>query len=342
MSQAIPPVSEQVVVIAGASSGIGREAALRFAARGARVVVSARGEAKLRSLVAEITTAGGQALAEPADVAHAEEMERLAERAVAAYGRIDTWVHSAGVGLWAEFKDTTPEEWERVIDVNLNGVAHAARAALPHLRETGGALIVISSSEGPVALPFQAAYGASKAGVHALLRSLRVELRREGAGVRVTEIMPSGINTPIFSQARTKLGVKPKPPGLMYEPNVVVDAILFAAEHPARRLAVGSPARVVQWGQALSAPLMDRAILALGTRTQRTDEAKPPDAPTNLFEPIDAEQRTRGDFGEISRSWSGYTWLQLHPRVKGLLGAALIGSAMALALRRRRDDSRAP
>lgn len=331
----IRPIREQVVVIVGASSGIGREAALRMAGQGARVVVCARGEAKLRSLVEEITAAGGQAELVVADVARADEVQRVADCAVDRFGRIDTWVHGAGVGLWSEFEETTPEEWERVIAVNLNGVAHGARAALPHLKASHGALIVVSSSEGPVALPYQSAYGASKAGVHALMRSLRLEMRKQGCDVRVTEIMPSGINTPIFSQARTRIGVKPRPPGLMYEPNVVVDAIMFAAEHPARRLAVGSPARVVQWGQALSAPLMDRAILALGTETQRTEEPKTADAPTNLFEPIEVEQRIRGDFGDVSRGWSGYTWLQTHPRIKQALGTALAGAALALLMRRR-------
>jgi NAD(P)-dependent dehydrogenase (short-subunit alcohol dehydrogenase family) len=328
---------EQVVVITGASSGIGRETALRMAAEGARVVVSARSEAKLQELVSEIARSGGQARYLPADVAVWVEVEALAEFAVETFGRIDTWVHCAGVGLWARFEETNPAEWERVIDVNLNGVANGCRAALPHLRQSEGALIVVSSAEGAVALPYQSAYGASKAAVHALVRSLRLELTHEGCDVRVTEIMPSGTNTPIFEQARTRLGARPRPPGPMYEPGVVAKAILYAAEHRVREMPIGLTARAALFGQALSGPLMDRLVLWFATDTQRTPDAKRGDAPTNLFQPIESEQRTQGDFDAVSRSWSGYTWLQTHPGVKRALTAGLALIAAAALLRRDRS-----
>src|SRR5688500_8335438 len=137
-----------------------------MAAEGARVVVSARSEAKLQELVSEIARGGGQARYQAADVANGAEVQALAQFAVEEFVRIDTWMHCAGVGLWARFEETNPAEWERVIEVNLNGVANGCRAALPHLRQTLGALIVVSSTEGAVALPYQTAYGASKAAVH--------------------------------------------------------------------------------------------------------------------------------------------------------------------------------
>ncbi|MFP5370300.1 MAG: SDR family NAD(P)-dependent oxidoreductase, partial [Actinomycetes bacterium] len=161
----LKPVRDQVVVVMGASSGIGRATAARFAAKGAKVVVAARGGAGLRTLVEEIRAAGGQACAEVADVTDAAAMQRVAERAVAEYGGLDTWVHSAAVLLVAPFGNTTPEEFSRVVDVNLLGQVHGAMAALPHLQRTGGAFVSISSMGAKRGVPLQTAYCAAKHGV---------------------------------------------------------------------------------------------------------------------------------------------------------------------------------
>src|SRR3712207_2602306 len=174
MSMQLKPVEEQVVVLMGASSGIGRETALRFAKRGAKVVVSARSEQGLDSLVDEIRRGGGGGLAVPAEVTDFEQVKAVADRAVEEYGRLDTWVHLAAVGLFATFEQTTPEEFERVINVNLMGQVYGAMAALPHLKREGrGALIHISSVEAKRSLPFHSAYAASKHGI-------RSEERRVG------------------------------------------------------------------------------------------------------------------------------------------------------------------
>src|SRR5215208_7918013 len=175
----LKPVEEQVVALMGASSGIGRETALRFADRGAKVVVSARGEAGLASLVDEIGREGGEATYVIADTSEFDQVKAVADRAVEVYGNIDTWVHLAAVGLFATFEETTPEEFERVIDVNLMGQVYGAMAALPHIkREGGGALIHVSSMGAKRSIPLQSAYCASKHGIDGFLESLRVELRR--------------------------------------------------------------------------------------------------------------------------------------------------------------------
>src|ERR687886_1388875 len=161
----LKPLREQVVVVMGASSGIGRATAAGFAAQGAKVVVAARGEAGLRSLVEEIRAGGGEACAEVADVTDPAQVRRVAQRAVTEYGRLDTWVHAAAVLLVAPFEQTTPEEFQRVIDVNLMGQVHGAMAALPHLREQGGALIHISSMGAKRGVPLQTAYCAAKHGI---------------------------------------------------------------------------------------------------------------------------------------------------------------------------------
>src|SRR5215204_5056430 len=228
----LKPVKEQVVVLMGASSGIGREAALRFAERGAKVVVSARSEEGLNSLVEEIRGKGGQVTAVPAEVTDFEKVKAVADRAVEEYGRLDTWVHLAAVGLFATFEQTTPEEFERVIDVNLMGQVYGAMAALPHLKREGrGALIHISSMGAKRSIPLQSAYCASKHGIDGFLEALRVELKHEGWPVSVTQVMPATINTPLFDKARTKLGVKPVAPPPIYQPGIVSEAILHATEN---------------------------------------------------------------------------------------------------------------
>src|SRR3712207_399564 len=177
----LKPVEEQVVTLMGASSGIGRETALRFAEKGASVVVSARSEPSLNSLVDEIRGKGGEATAVAAEVTDFQQVKAVADRAVEEYGRLDTWVHLAAVGLFATFEQTTPEEFERVIDVNLMGQVYGAMGALPHLKREGrGALIHISSVEAKRSFPFHSAYGASKHGIDGFLEALRVELKHEG------------------------------------------------------------------------------------------------------------------------------------------------------------------
>jgi NAD(P)-dependent dehydrogenase (short-subunit alcohol dehydrogenase family) len=241
----LKPVGEQVVVLMGASSGIGRETTLRFAERGAKVVVSARNEEGLNSLVEEIRGKGGQATAIPADVSEFEQVKGVADRAVEVYGRLGTWVHLAAVLLVASFEDTTPEEFARVVDVNLMGQVYGAMAALPHIkREGGGALIHVSSMGAKRSIPLQSAYCASKHGIDGFLESLRVELQHEKLPISVTQVMPVTINTPHFDKARTKLGVKLVAPPI-YQPGIVSEAILHTAENPARDLLVGGAAKAV-------------------------------------------------------------------------------------------------
>ncbi len=154
----LKPINQQVVTVVGASSGIGRETALQFAKRGAKVVVAARGESKLKSLVEEIRGFGGEATHIVADVQEFAQVKAIADRTIEVYGRLDTWVHVPAIGLFATFDNTTPEEFKHVIDVNLMGQVYGAMAALPHLKREGGALIHVSSMEGRRSLPYQSAY----------------------------------------------------------------------------------------------------------------------------------------------------------------------------------------
>src|SRR3954469_16403590 len=323
----LKPVGEQVVVVIGASSGIGRATAARLAEKGAKVVVAARGEAGLRSLVEEIRAAGGEAGAAVAEVTELVQMQRVAQRAVTEYGRLDTWVHSAAVLLVAPFERTTPAEFQRVIDVNLMGQVHGAMAALPHLKEQGGALIHISSMGAKRGVPLQTAYCASKHGIDGFVETLRTEVQREGLPISVTNVMPATINTPLFDQARTKIGVKPVAPPPLYQPDVVVDAVLYAAEHPVRDLVVGGSARALILGEKLAPRLIDALMVRFGFEAHDTGERKSPDAPDNFFTPLDDHNAARDGFD--ARAWprSLYTSLQLHPLVNRI---PLASDALAL------------
>jgi NAD(P)-dependent dehydrogenase (short-subunit alcohol dehydrogenase family) len=329
----LKPIENQVVVVIGASSGIGRETALRFAKIGAKVVIAARSEAGLRSLEDEIRELGGEASAVVTDVSEFEQVEAVAQRAVKEYGRLDTWVHLAAAGLFAPFDHTEPEEFKRVVDVDLMGQVYGAMAALPHIkRERRGALVHISSVVGKRSAPLQSAYSASKHGIDGFLESLRVELLQEGwNNIGVTNVIPAAINTPFFTKARTKLGVKPKGFPPIYQPDVVVDAILYSAEKAPREIVAGGAGKGMLLTQRLSPHLMDTLMLRGGFGSQMTDEPKSPTDPDGLFAPMKGQDRAEGDFSEQALPKSPLTWLDTHPALKWsieVVGAAVILSAL--------------
>jgi NAD(P)-dependent dehydrogenase (short-subunit alcohol dehydrogenase family) len=327
----LKPINQQVIAVVGASSGIGRETALQFAKRGAKVVVSARSEPALTSLVDEIRRFGGEATYILADVSDFEQVKAIADHTVEVYGRLDTWVHVPSNNIFAMFDNIKPEEFERVIDVSLMGQVYGAMAALPHLKREGrGALIHISSMLGRRSLPLQSAYCAAKHGVEGFLESLRVELQHEGIHISVTSVKPAAVNTPFYNNALTKLGVKPSGPPPYYEPSLVADAILYVAEHPTRDFLVGDAARVLDLLQRLSPSLLDYLFERVGFPLQRTNEPKSEDAPNNLYEPIPTQDRVEGDFGSLAIP-SVTDWLDKNPPLKwsaivGIVALALLAS----------------
>ncbi len=334
----LKPINQQVVVIVGASSGIGRETALQFARRGAKVVVSARSEPGLASLVDEIQREGGEAVAVIADVAEFEQVKAIADKAVVQYGRIDTWVHAAATGILAPFDQITPEEFKRVVDVTLMGQVYGAKAALPHLRREGrGALIHVSSVEGRRAVPLQSPYSAAKHGLEGFLEALRVELQHEGIPISVTSILPAVINTPFYNKARTKLGVKPTGIPPYYAPSLVADAILYVAEHPTRDFIVGDVGRVLDVLQRVSPSLVDALLLLISFQGQRTNEPKSEDAPNNVFAPIAGYDKVEGDFGNLTIP-SVTDWFEKNPPFKwGAIAATALGVAVLAAWQSGKD-----
>jgi short-subunit dehydrogenase len=326
------PLSQQVIVITGASSGIGRATAHALAKRGASLVLAARNEAALGETAREVEQYGGRALAVPTDVADPEQVQRLADQAAAVSGRIDTWVNGAAVSVYGTTEQLSPEEMRRVIEVDLLGTMFASKAALPYLRQSGGTLINISSVVGKRAAPLQSPYCAAKHGIVGFSDALRLELDHDKAGVSVTTILPYGIDTPFFNHARSKLGALPRPTPPVYEPEAVAKAILWAAEHPTREIIVGGAAKGMLALQRVSPGLVDRLLTTrdMGFRSQTTD--RPDDDADNLFAPMDAASyHVRGEFGAEALSGNGHgRGASPHParRPLALAGLALAGAAL--------------
>jgi short-subunit dehydrogenase len=330
------PLNEQVVVITGASSGIGLVTAREAARRGAKVVLAARNERDLNRYAEEIRRDGGDALVVPTDVTQYQQVEALARRAAEEYGRIDTWVNNAGVSLYGTFKDVSLEDFKQVVDVIFFGNVHGAKAALPYLEKTDGALICVGSALSDRGAPLQGAYDAAKHAIKGWLDALRVELMHEQSKVRVTLIKPSSINTPLFNKAKTHLGVMPQPIPPIYEPELAAEGILRAAEGNERDVFIGGGGKALSVGERISPKLMDLQMRRAGFKKQKTQWPKETDAPNNLFSHVEDDGGPKGDFTQTAKSHSLYQELATHSIVSPLGAAAVLGLA-ALASGRARD-----
>lgn len=325
-------LDEQVVVITGASSGIGRATALSFAQRGASLVLAARGVPGLESAVQEAERIGGKAVFVPADVSKPDEVQALADRAVQEHGRIDTWINCAAVSAYAPIDATEPEEFERIVAVNLLGPIYGSRSALIQMKRQGaGTIINVASALGKRAVPLQAAYTAAKHGMKGFTEALRLEARRTNEDIHVCLVMPSSINTPLFTHARSKMGVKPMPIPPVYEPQVVADSLVHLAEKPQAELVVGGSGKLLTVMERISPGLLDWYLLQADRGVKQQLSQKPDDGEDNLQSSM-GDGQISGDYGEKAKSISVYTkTLEEHPWRKALLLGALAYGAVRVA-----------
>jgi NAD(P)-dependent dehydrogenase (short-subunit alcohol dehydrogenase family) len=305
------PLREQVVVVTGASSGLGRAIARLAGERGAKVVVTARNAEALDACVAEIEHAGSEALAVPGDVTDRDQVERVVGAAVERFGRIDTYVANAIVTVYAEAERLEAEELRRVWEVNFFGVVYGYWAALPHLRESRGTFLHVSSALAYRGIPLQAAYCSTKAGLRAFLESARVEEQKAGTGVAISLVLPGAINTPQFDRDRQKIGYQPQPVPPIYQPEPFAEATLRCAEHPIRELPISWGAQKLLWGQKLSPRAGDWVLRRTGWKSQHTGEPKPLDAPDNLFDTLPGDPGAHGRFDRRARGSTIWTRLRL-------------------------------
>ncbi|MDB5214689.1 MAG: short-chain dehydrogenase [Myxococcaceae bacterium] len=334
MSVKLRKLGEQVVVITGATSGIGLCTAREAARRGARVVLAARNEEELTKLAAEIEAAGGFALAVPTDVTDARAMLRLRDAALDKLGRIDTWVNNAGLSIYGKLHDVDLVEARRLFDVNFWGVVHGSHAAVSALRDRGGAIINIGSVLSDRVLPIQGMYSASKHAVKGYTDALRMEVEMEGLPISVTLIKPSAIDTPYTDHARNHMETAPKNPPPVYAPQVVADAVLFCAEHPRRDVIVGGGGKVFSVLEKIAPRLTDRLMERTMDGMQKS--GRPNDGRDNLFMAPLIEGRERASHGGKAFERSAYTQLALHPAWSAAAVVGLVLAIGALAVARMR------
>jgi NAD(P)-dependent dehydrogenase (short-subunit alcohol dehydrogenase family) len=285
---------DQVVVVLGASSGIGRATALRFARDGASVVCASRGTAALETLVEEITAAGGRATAVPADITRPEDLRALVAAAENTYGRIDTWVTMAGISVYGTIADVPLEEFRRVSEVNYLGHVAAAKVAVPALERSGGGVLVgMASVEGVRSLPFHAPYTASKFAVRSFYDALRMELAQAGGRVAVSTILPAGIGTPFWEHSRNRTSHLTKPPPPVYAPELVADVVARMATHPRRQAVVGGASLGFVLGEKFTPALTDAVLSLVGRRMQTS---RRPDNGTDIVNtPTPGPGQVHGD-----------------------------------------------
>jgi len=324
MNIRLKPLDEQVIVILGASSGIGLATARLAAGRGARLVLASRSPHALDRLAAELDGTGRRVVTVTADVSHEDDVRRVADAALRHFGGFDTWINNAAVSAYGTCLDVSLADMRRIIDTNLFGVVHGSRIACAHLRRTGGALINIGSIVSDRAVPLQGMYSASKHAIKAWTDALRAELQYERAPVSVTLIKPSAIDTPYAEHARNYLPDQPTHSPPVYTPRAVARAILYAAEHPVRDIVVGSAGKLLGALSAVSPGLTD--LLMARVLLPATHSGRPPRGRPILDQPGE-DLRERGDYRGIARP-SLYTALRRHRAigsVTGIAGAVVLG-----------------
>lgn len=329
MARSHKPLAEQVVVITGASSGIGLTTARIAAKAGARVVLAARSTDVLARIAGEI---GSRAVHVTADVGRREDVQAIADTAIATFGGFDTWVNVAGLTVYGPLREISDEDHERLIRTNMWGTIYGSLVAVEHLRKRGGALINVGSIGSDLPFPFQGLYATSKHAVKGFTDTLRMELIAEGAPVSVTLVKPASIDTPLPQRARNYMDREPMLPPPVYPPVEVANAILHAAVHPQRDIVVGGGGKLFVMGKEFAPGLYDEtapAIIALQRRIG------PPRDPIGALHAPRAAGSERGDQPGYVMRTSAYTRATLHPLATASLVCVGLAATAALLLGRK-------
>jgi short-subunit dehydrogenase len=341
VAESLRPVDSQVIVLTGASSGIGLVTARMAAKRGARLVLAARNCDALRELTEEIRAGGGQAVFVVADVGREEDVQAIADTAVKEFGGFDTWVNNAGVSIFGNITDVTVADMHRVFDTVFWGVVYGSRAAVQHFKDRGGppgALINVGSFFGDRATPLQSTYGSAKFAVHGFTEALRVELAAEQAPVSVTLVHPGRIDTPYNEHAQSYVDRQPAHRGMIYPPEAVAEAILYAAAHRKRDLYVGSQAKLLVAFANVFPGTTDLIMKRYMYWSQQADRPSRPRAESALHK-AGYGLHERGTHQGRIRSRSYYVKATTHP-VLTAAATAGVGASLLWSILRRSDRAR--
>ncbi len=325
--------SGQVVVVTGASSGIGRAVAQRFGKAGAKVALLARGQGGLEGARREVEAAGGQALVVPTDVADSDAVEAAAARTEETFGAIDVWVNDAMTTVFSFFEDIEPEEFRRATDVTYHGFVWGTRAALKRmLPRDRGTIVQVGSAMAYRGIPLQSPYCGAKHAMKGFQESLRCELRHKKSKVHLTMVQLPGVNTPQFDHCLCKLPNKPMPVPPIYQPEVAARAVYWAARHRRREVWVGVPSVYTILGNKLSPLAAELYLAKTAVSGQQTQQPVSPERRANLFEPVPGDPGAHGFFDDQAHARSPQSWASLHRRslLAGLAAGAGAGAAALL------------
>ena len=313
-------MDRQVVVITGASAGVGRATARAFGERRARVGLLARGRDGLEAAKQEIEIAGGKAFVFPLDVANSEQVEAVAQAVEENLGPIDVWINNAMTSVFSPVKEMTAEEFKRVTEVTYLGFVYGTLSALRRmLPRDRGVIVQVGSALAYRGIPLQAAYCGAKHAIQGFMDSLRCELLHDHSHVRVTMVQMPALNTPQFSWVKSRLPNKPQPVPPIYQPEVAAEAILWAADHDRPELYVGWPTVDAIVGNKIVPRLADEYLARTGYQSQQTNEPDDKNRRNNLWEPLPGDHGAHGEFGERAHGYSFQLWLATH---RGWLASA--------------------
>ena len=323
----------EVVVVTGASAGLGRAVVRRFAREGASIALLARGRDGLEAAAREVESAGGRALVVPTDVANWDQVDEAARRTEDAFGPIDVWVNNAMASVFSPVREMRPEEYRRVTEVTYLGSVHGTLAALDRmLPRNRGSIVQVGSALAYRGIPLQSAYCAAKHALQGFMDSLRCELLHDGSAVQLTHVHMPAMNTPQFGWVKSRLPNKAMPVPPIYQPEIGAEAVFWAAHHDRRELWVGLPTVKAILGDRMAPALLDRYLASMGYEAQQTDEPEDHARPDNLWEPVAGDHGAHGRFGAASYEQSPQLWASMHrgPLTVGALLAA--GAAIAMGV----------
>jgi NAD(P)-dependent dehydrogenase (short-subunit alcohol dehydrogenase family) len=322
-----------IVVVTGASAGVGRAVVRAFAQKGAWIGLLARGIDGLEAARQEVEAAGGKALVLPTDVADPEQVEAAAEQVEAEFGPIDIWVNNAMTSVFSPFHQMTAEEFRRVTEVTYLGVVYGTMSALRRMRPRNqGVIVQVGSALAYRGIPLQSAYCGAKHAIEGFTESVRSELIHDDINVHLTMVQLPALNTPQFRWVKSRLPNKAQPVPPIYQPEVAAEAILYAAYHKRREITVGFKNSVIVWGNKFFPGIGDRYLARTGYKSQQMDEPRDPDRPHNLWEPVAGDPGARGEFNQRAKAGSWQLWANTH-RQKLAVAAGLGGLALAFISR---------